>query len=98
MVFPRGAALEQHSALVVEKKNRDRAMQHATLMRAHLFFRADLAIVGIDEYDPLFARQDGAFPPGWTKRHPKRPLMQRFPSVIELSSGDVDFTIAPSCS
>jgi phytoene synthase len=37
-------------------------------------------------------------PPGWTKRQPKRPLMHKFPRVMELSSGDVDFTISPSCS
>ena len=38
------------------------------------------------------------FPPGWTNRHPKRPLMHKLPSVMELSRGDVDFTISPSCS
>ena len=42
--------------------------------------------------------QSMLFPPGWTKRHPKRPLMQRLPRVMELSSGEVDFTISPSCS
>ena len=33
-----------------------------------------------------------------TKRQPNRPLMHRLPAVIGLSSGDVAFTISPSCT
>src|SRR4051812_38308460 len=73
-------------------------MQQARLVRSQLLLGADLAIVGVDEYDPLAGRQAVGLPPGCTKRQPKRPLMQRLPRVIELSSGEVDFTIAPSCS
>ena len=36
---------------------------------------------------------------GWaTKRQPNRPLMHRLPAVIALSSGEVAFTISPSCT
>jgi hypothetical protein len=98
MVFPCGATLKQHSAPVIKQEYRDRAVEQAGSVRDELFLRADLAVGGVDEDDPLFARQDGAFPPGCTKRQPNRPLMQRFPRVIELSSGDVALTMAPSCS
>src|SRR5436190_16097079 len=37
------------------------------------------------------------FPP-CTYRQPNRPLMQRLPSVTGFSSGDVAFTISPSCT
>ena len=33
-----------------------------------------------------------------TKRQPNRPLMQRLPAVMALSSGDVALTISPSCT
>src|SRR5438105_4103502 len=37
-------------------------------------------------------------PSTWTKRQPKRPFTHRLPSVIELSCGELAFTIRPSCT
>jgi hypothetical protein len=98
VVFAQRSPLHEYPTLVVRDEDREGAVQRAGLMDAQLFFRADFAIVAVDEYDPLLDRQVGDFPPGWTKRQPKRPLMQRLPSVMALSSGDVALTISPSCS
>ncbi len=98
MVLAGRAALEQNPPGAIHDEDGKRAMQRSRSVCAELFLRADVPIVAVDEYDSLFARQVIDFPPGWTKRHPKRPLMQRLPSVMELLSGEVDFTIAPSCS
>ena len=98
VVLPRGATLHEHAPVVIGDEDGKGSMQCAGLVCPKLFLGSDIPIVAVDEYDAFFDAQVIDFPPGWTKRQPKRPLMQRLPSVMELSSGDVDFTISPSCS